>query len=930
MQEINSDEVANVKKRISVEDKLLEQYKNFLEYCRAAGKEFADDLTEKDLIDYGAEFFVAREEIDRLKNLFGFQAENSDEKIFASNIYSVESRMSLRKYYFHLEDITPYEDVKISHLNLSIRTKNALTDGGYEKLGQVLKASRKELLELRNFGVISFNELIEDLKNFFVSWQKEIPAEILELDDKELDEFLHYEISKPNPQVYLIIAALERFPQAARAEKFFACLPDEIKNKNARAFLLAYGLNKINLPADITLAQLSAHYDLKDADLKKFIREFLFDVRSYVKNFLVNLWGNPRAFETLRLRAKGARLDQIGKKISLTRERSRQLILSSVEHFKRRKPEVLKIFFFLRALNDNKILITLDDLKKLVDEDDAEILFFLTGKANFQNDFFHFDEQIKMLMFYGGINLNEEELLKNFSDIMEEKSFVEKIQSLAREKNCPAELIKTKVMKFYSQSGTIFHRARLTLTLEFDYILKEKFPDGYKINDEKPYRQLVQYLKEIFDVNNPPSQRASVALFNRVGVLCARGKYIHPDYVHVPQEIIDQVKNFIDSSKLTAISYKEIFTRLKNIFVDTQITNSYMLQGVIKLYNLPYTFRRDYLTKADEMNMGKEFDGFFAERGEVSIQELRKTFASLSNANIEILLKRCPEILRVAENKFMHASRLNLREEDFELIKNFLRKKCSTPVSARILLGVFKKNFSVFMARNKIQKSEKLFSVLRYMFRDEFKFSRPYISNESAERITNKKILLNALEGKDRVKIKKLFAIRTENAMGNITKTYLIENMSPEFIRIDKFNLARPKSVGVTDEIVSAVVQVVRATVERNDGWIASQIFSEYKQLPKLPIPWNNFLLEGVMTLAKNSLPSLRIPLTSVNITGVVFLAEKFADENFQSFVRKILLARHKKEPFRSKDEVLVWLRAQGFCDKNLPKFLTEGNLLGF
>ena len=921
--------MANVGKRLSIEEKILAHYKNFLEFCRKAGKHFANELKDEDFIHYGAEYLVSREEIDRLKILFGFRLEEPAKKILAAQFTSGEPRMSLRKFYFHLDDITPYEGLNISEINLNKHINNVLVNNGYKTLGQLLKTSRKKLLALKNFGDISFNKLIAALKNFFDSRQKEIPAEILELNDGEINEFLRYELSKPDPQINLVIAVLERFPQPARAKKFFDCLPDKFKEKPARPFLFACGLD-IPLPAKVTLARLPARHDFNDDELKKFVREFLFDVRSYVKNFILNLTVNARAFKILTLRAKGTRLNRIARDVGLTGERCRQIILTSIKHFKKREAEVLKIFFFLRALNDDKILLPLDDIKKFLDANDVDILFFLTANANFQSDFFHFDAEIKTLMFHGETTLDYDELLKNFPDNMEENFFNEKVRSLAREKNCPVDLIQEKILKFYTRSGIFLHRDRLTLTFKVGYVLKEKFPDGYKVNDENSYRKMLQYIKEIFAEETTSSPHAIIALICRVGVLCARGKYIHSDYVHVPQEIIDRIKNFIEASDRTAIFYKEIFLALKDFFVGTQITNRYSLQGVIKLSNLPYTLRKDYLTKSDETDMAKEFDSFVAECGKVSVQKIRKNFISLSNSNITILLKRCPKIFRVAENEFMHASRLNLLDEDFEPIKNFLRKNCLTPVNSRLLLVMFRKNFADFMARNKIQNSGKLFGVLRYMFHDDFNFSRPYISTKSDERITNKKILLNALEGKDKVKIKKLFALRAENAMGHASRTYLFENMSPEFIPVDEFNLARPESVGVTDEIVSAVVQIIREAVERNGGWLAAKIFKEYKRLPKLPVPWNSFLLEGVMTLAKNPLPKLRIPLASANISGVIFLAEKFADENFQSFVRKILLARHEKKPFRSNDEILVWLKAQGFYNKNLPKFLREGNLFGF
>ena len=144
-------------------------------------------------------------------------------------------------------------------------------------------------------------------------------------------------------------------------------------------------------------------------------------------------------------------------------------------------------------------------------------------------------------------------LIKNLPDIMEETSFEETIINLANEKNCSVDLIKVKLSKIYGRSGKFFHRERLTLKFKCEYILKGRFPNGYKIGDETNYSRFIRYLQEIFDEKATLTQRALDALISRIGFLCDRGKYVHPDFVDIPPEIIERVENFIDASGRTAI-----------------------------------------------------------------------------------------------------------------------------------------------------------------------------------------------------------------------------------------------------------------------------------------------------------------------------------------------------------------------------------------
>ena len=918
-----------------IEKKLL-GYEDFLKYCEESGKKFIDELDREDFIAYRAEYSVSREQVEKIKNLLDFQEHKPAEEI--SQPQNISNELDVidesLKIYFNIDDLSPYEKVLISDLDFNDRVQNCLRLNGYRTLAELLKASQQKILCLRNFGQGSFKNLISTLKKFFYEHKKELPAKNVRLANEELDEFLHNEVLNHAPQVDLIISAFEKFSYFVAIKSAVRNLPEEFRDKRARPFMLACGLEDTNffiaLPEGLALAELPEYLSENEIDfdideLKNFVSALRLDVRACVKKIFASLFNSEREFNVVCLRAKGDTLEEIGKNFGVTRERVRQIEAKSVGKFNKYRSDVNKIFYFLHALTNGKSFLTLDDAKNFLDTADAEMLWFFITKINLSISIFHFDEEINAVVFADENELDENELIKNLPEIIEEKIFEETINNLAREKNYPVELIKVKLSKIYKRTGKIFHRGSLTLTFKCGYVLKERFPSGYKIADEVSYLRFVRYLKEIFDENPPVNQRAFESIIGRIGFLCDRGKYIHPDFVHVPSEIIERVKNFIDASDRTAIFYKEIFETLKDFFVDTQITNHYFLQGAIKLYNLPYTLRKDYLTKSDEIDMGKEFDNFVAERGEVSAQEIKDNFVSFKDFNIAFLVGRCPEVIRIGDGILIHSTHLNLHEEDFEPIKKFLRKNCSTPINSRILFDLFFERFSDFMARNEIQNHNKLFGILQYMFRDEFNFSRPYISTADIKDINNKKVLLHLLESMEEIEIEDLIGICEENGIHYVARTYLIDSLHPDFVRVDEFTLMRPESIGVTDEIISAVVESIQSDIERNGGWQAAQTFEDYEWLPQLETLWNSFLLESVVSLADDTLYSLKIPSTSANFSSTVFLSEEFAEDDYQSFLKKILIAEHGKEPFRSEKEIFNWLKEQGLCNKKLPKFL-EGS----
>lgn len=920
-----------------IEEKLF-VYEDFLRYCKEAGKRFVNELDREDFIAYRAEYSVPREQVEQIKALLNFQVQKSSEEILPPQNNFVGQEDSLQKY-LKIDDLSPYENVLISEMDFNARVQNCLSSNGYRTLAELLKSSQQELSSLRNFGKGSFDNLISMLKNFFALQRKEITTETLWLANEELDEFLRNAALNHSPQIDLIVAAFEKFSDLVTIKSAFRNLPEEFRDKRAQPFLLACGLKKnnffVDLPDDLTLSELPEYLSENNfafdvAELKKFVDELNFDVRVATKKILTNLFENERDFEIVRRRAGGATLEQVGQEFNLTRERIRQIEAKLAKRFMHPKNGAKKIFYFIHALTDGKFFLTLDDAKNFLDTSDAKMLWFFVIKAlkdeeNLGIKKFNYDKESNAFVFHHGAVLDEETLIKNLPDIMEEKFFEETITNLAREKNYPLDLIKIKVSKIYKRSGKFFHRVRLTPTFKYEYILKERFPNGYKISDETYYSRFIRYLQEIFDEKTPTNQRALGALISTIGVLCDRGKYIHPDFVHIPPEVMERVKNFIDNSERTAIYYKAIFESLKNIFIGTQIMNHYFLQGVIKFYKLPYTLCKDYLTKVSGVDMVSEFYNFVAKHPEFSLQEIKDNFISLTDASINFFLRHHPLVIRIGDGTFINTLCLDLREEDFEQIENFLRRNCSNPISSRVLLDLFFEHFPDFMSRNEIQNHNKLFGVLQHMFRDEFNFSRPYISVADIKDINNKKVLLRLLESMEEIEIEDLISICEENGIHYVARTYLIDSLRPDFIRVDEFTLMRPESIGVTDEIISAVVESIQSDIERNGGWQAAQTFEDYEWLPQLETLWNSFLLESVVSLADDTLYSLKIPSTSANFSSTVFLSEEFAEDDYQSFLKKILIAEHGKEPFRSEKEIFNWLKEQGLCNKKLPKFLEGG-----
>lgn len=866
----------------TISEKLFGQHEDFLNYCRKSGKVFVNEISAKDFCLYQAAYSVTDEEIEELRKLLEFD----------------EAKDAVRKY-FNIEDISSYKNMLVSELSFDEQIEDYLKSNGYIKFGDILITSMQDFITCKDWDRKSFESFLGTLEKFF-----------------EVASLKNFEGGVSNRE--LLIQKINK-------------LPDEFKNKKVRPFLQAFKLNVDSVNGEWSFADFAAYlennsYEFISRDFVNFVSDFKVYLTKRAKNISDLLFKDERAFYVAKRRANGYKLVDIGKDLGgLTRERIRQIELRSINRLMEYESLIVNVICIIRLLGAEKTFMTVEKAESFIDAEFLKIVLYFAKKTSCGQDIFHFDENINAIVFHNAVEFGEDEFVKTLPTVIEEKNFSELIKKLAIEKNSSEELIRLKLEKIYNRRGNFLHIGYITLTEEYNYILKKYFPEGYKIADNNYYLPFVKHIKELFNEKTPPTRRSVDAIISRVGVLCGRGKYIHADFAHVPTKIIDKIKKFIDDSPCTAIFYNEIFESLKDFLKGTKITNHYFLQGIIKLYKLPYTIRKNYVTKSDEVDVLQEFKKFVTERGEVSAKEIKEKFRSFQSYNIEMMAGRCPEILAIGVGVYMHASLLKLKKTDFDPIKDFVLKNCTNAISSRNLFVLFQEKFPEFLKRNEIKNHSKLFGVLQYMFGNDFHFSRPYICAMEVKEISMRKILLQILEGVEEVTIKEVVKICGEKGLHYNSKNYLIEILRPDFIRIDGLTLKRPETIGVTDKIISAAFEKVMAAIEKNGGWQAVRVFDEYESLPPLKMEWNSFLLESIVSIAENAPDKLTAPHNSSDYSFTIFVSKEFADDDLVSFLKKVVIAKHKKIPFHSEKEIFSWLQKQGLCNKKLPKFLEGG-----
>ena len=900
---------------------------------------------------------------------------------------SIPYRESLQKY-FGVEDLTPYKNIPLNTMDFFGRTFNCFERWEIKTLADLLPYSRKDFEEMKGFGSITVDNIIKYLRKFFYKRYTESPVFEKEPLDKSLildalngnpyiktiiymmkifsskvksdppdDDIELYKSEPPRPK--LLIKKNKKNPKRFVQSVNHTCdkvtednetlkemaieklnsLRAKYENKNLQPFINAYNSNHDALPEDIahnsTVDELIAYVtnppceiDFKAA--KNFSYWLDFDLNNLLASLIKKIFVKERDIDVLMERMAGNSLKKVGLKFNTSNESIRQIEFKIVQRFFNAYQALPQnIFFCLYALNGGKNILYLDDAKKFIDEYNFKIFRHILKNIQYGKDF-SYDEEINAIIFYSSVVLKDidlEELKKSLpSKVLKENEFNEFIKNFAAEKNYPLELLNLKLHDQYTKYGNYIFLNEISLHQKYDFIFKKYFPNGYKISNIDDYKLFKSSYKEIFNTNETASQKTLDVRLANIGVLCGRGRYIHKSYVKVPKETLKLIKNFVDSSTRNVFSYKEIFTVFKDKLLESNIINHYFLQGIIKLYRLPYIFKKDYLLKIDGAKIESELDEFVEQRGEVTLKEIKNEFNSLPAYNIGFIFGRCHEIIKIGVGTFMHSNQLNLIEKESAEIENFLLQACEKKsMHMRIIFDLIKENFPNFISRNKIGNFEKLFGILKYMFNCKLTFIAPYISLNTVSTNSGVEILLRYLKNVDSAYISELLRVCENHGM-LWTSSYLVETLNKYFIRVNETTLRSIKSIGVTDEIISAVHNALKTEIENNGGWFAAKNFKNYNDLPKLKIEWTDYLLESIESLHEEKFGVLKIHALSTGCTNAVFVSDKFADDDIKSFTRKVLIAENKRRNFKTKDEIFDWMNGQGLCHTKLPAFIfTEG-----
>ena len=724
-------------------------------------------------------------------------------------------------------------------------------------------------------------------------------------------------------------------------------LPIFIKDKKAVPFITAYiAKTKANLSSillkcseETKIYQLAALRDtLSDKKTALHVKEFISWINIDVTETIIKISSkidellqesSDKAIDILESRASGQTLEEIGSRLGLTRERVRQIEQKMYRKFwayyNAQKYDLIMLAY---ALRDGDSILYLNELKEVLG--DFALILWDSIKHTPEHEFYFYSKDIDAIIVPSGkesksdkkLLSNAHQALSTLPRVLESTRVEEELEKVSVKFEIPLEVIQNLFYDSYKKTGEFYSQNAITVVFMCDYVLKNRFPAGFKTGDAFESDRFRQYMIEFFGERaSSVTNRAIDAKVGEIGVLCDRGKYIHPDFLQVDEEIIEKINNYIEDSTRSLLTYGEIFDALAELLEGTQITNRYYLQGALKKYGCRFKTGRDFVRKVQNVSFVDELEAFVEDRGIVHKSEIFAEFTSLSEAGLGQVVARSATVFNIDNGYYIHASSFDIQPKDYKQIRAYLTEACADiPVNIRSVYDTVSAQFPDFMYRNDFDDRNKLFAALNYMFRDEFNFSRPYIAKLGVSDVTNKSVILQHIADYDQIEISELIDICEENNIRYVASSYLIQQVAPEFVRIDAETLMRRELTGITDESVDKAVEIITDMLEVNDYIVGAKI-DDFLWYPQIELDWNEFLLENLIVQSGkvNVVYLIGDPLKHPN---AVYVSDKYKDDTFDSMLIKILTDEVRKGSFMSKVEMRDWLKEEGFIEGKMPNFL--------
>lgn len=598
-------------------------------------------------------------------------------------------------------------------------------------------------------------------------------------------------------------------------------------------------------------------------DIERFyeiLQKYSYDKQELILQILQNLKNSLKENEIFVLteRYKGIEkieyktLEEIGKNLNITKQRVRQIESKGkrkLQEFLTENGIIIESLYYDTQKLPRKFLELKEYYESLNNDE-----FFRISLAIFEQE----QSPIRIDYHY---NILYDSSVCTIEDIVQDEK--EKIPNVvSMEETTNYNSIRKKILwnEYKKMKDNIYLKKGMNVRDLYLNVISEIFPSGYSIGSEDDYHKLTSYMKEKYgDIGGFSSMRAIQGMIERSDFIQVdRGMYRPRKYgSRLPDELLIDIIEFMSKNR-PVISYQLIYEKFQERLNKLGIQNRYYLKGLLD-EKIPDDFikGRDFIksdTNYSAYDLIVEVMRKFP--GEFSLQDIKLQMPGLKNYVYEnyAMQEQKNGLIRVSTKHYIYIDKLKIDEKtkkELEICIDQLFEKMNTKV-----LTVKK----IYMELNILHKEilEKLhitarfgdfelFSIIQCLWKEKYFYSRPFISKEETENVTNYSLIKQYVQQFDQFNYEDVKRYVQKMNMG-ILYSYLsfMEDLSEEYVQINIDTMRKIEHFEITEDQLNQIDHLIELIL-KNQKEINTNNFDGYFMLPKLKINWNQYLLVGII-----------------------------------------------------------------------------------